>query len=119
MKIKIDILYKSQSGSFHAEIDPAIGDKTVRRICLEAVQAGNVSGIDADIPKRAFRKYVVERFHGEEVSFKIRSKGAFGSKSAPPFYCPFLHDRYFKTSKQRESWPENVEQIRDDLHYHL
>lgn len=119
MKIQIIIIYRDQSGCFYAQIDSSTDDNAVREICLEAVRADNVPGIDPNISKRAFRKHVVDRFHVKKAWFVIRPNVPFGSKIGPPFYCPFLHDRFFKTSKHRNLWPENLQLIRDDLHYHL
>jgi hypothetical protein len=86
MNVLINITYRGQSGNYVVPIDPGVDDNTIRRLCEEAVRAGEVPGIAPDIPGNAFVNFVIDRFHGDQVRFVVRPKVPFGTSAlcAPP-----------------------------------
>jgi len=59
-------------------MDPGVDDNTIKNICEEAVRAGEVPGVAANIPKNAFANFVIDRFHGDQPRFVVRPKVPFG-----------------------------------------
>ena len=79
MSVMINITYNGQSGNYVAQINPGADDRNVRRLCEEAVRAGEVSGVAKTIPQNAFQNFVIDRFHGSEgARFVVRPKVPFG-----------------------------------------
>ncbi len=79
MSVLINMTYNGQSGNYVAGIDEGLDDGSIRRICEEAVRAGEVPGMPTDIPVDAFQNFVIDRFHGTEgVRFVVRPKVPFG-----------------------------------------
>ncbi len=80
MNVLLNITYQGQSGNYLVNIEPGVGDNTVKNICEEAVRNGEVPGISVELPRNAFANFVIDRFHGEQVRFVIRPKVPFGSR---------------------------------------
>ena len=81
MNVLINITYQGQSGNYVVNLDPGLDDKTIKNICEEAVRAGEVPGVDASIPRRAFANFVIDRFNSDPVRFVLRPKVPFGHVS--------------------------------------
>jgi hypothetical protein len=79
MNVLINITYQGQSGNYLVNIDPGVDDNTIKNICEEAVRAGEVPGLSADIPRNAFANFVIDRFHGAQARFVVRPKVPFGA----------------------------------------
>ncbi len=80
MSVLINMTYNGRSGNYLANIDGELDDTSIRRICEEAVRAGEVVGMSQHIPGDAFRNFVIDRFHGNEgVRFVVRPKVPFGT----------------------------------------
>ena len=80
MSVLINMTYNGQSGNYVANIDAGLDDSSIRRICEEAVRAGEVPGLPKNIRVDAFRNFVIDRFHGNEgVRFVVRPKVPFGA----------------------------------------
>ncbi len=79
MSVLINMTYNGQSGNYVANIDAGLDDGSIRRICEEAVRAGEVPGIAKNIAVEAFQNFVIDRFHGNQgVRFVVRPKVPFG-----------------------------------------
>jgi hypothetical protein len=79
MSVLINMTYRGQSGNYVASIDPGLDDGSIRRLCEEAVRAGEVPGMAKAIPADPFQDSVIDRFHGTEgVRFVVRPKVPFG-----------------------------------------
>ena len=79
MPVLINITYNGRSGNYMANIDEGVDDGSIRRICEEAVRAGEVPGLPKEIPFDAFSNFVIDRFHGSEgTRFVVRPKVPFG-----------------------------------------
>ena len=79
MSVLINLTFNGHSANYVADIEAGLGDQSVRRICEEAVRAGEVAGLPANLPARAFRNFVIDRFHGAEgARFVVRPKVPFG-----------------------------------------
>ena len=78
--VLINITHQGQSGDYLAEIDPGVDDATVRRLCEEAVRAGEVPGLSHIVQSQAFANSVIDRFHTNPVRprFVVRPKVPFG-----------------------------------------
>lgn len=80
MPVLINMTYNGRSGSYLAKIDPGLDDTNIRRICEEAVRAGEVEGLGSNIPGDAFSNFVIDRFHGSEgARLVVRPKVPFGN----------------------------------------
>ena len=80
MPVLINMTYQGQSGNHLANIDPGLDDANIRRVCEEAVRAGEVPGLGSNLPARAFSNFVIDRFHGPEgARFVVRPKVPFGN----------------------------------------
>ena len=79
MNVLINITYHGQSGNYLVNMDPGVDDGTLKRVCEEAVRAGEVPGISSAIPKNAFANFVIDRFHGDQPRLVVRPKVPFGS----------------------------------------
>ncbi|MEM7394928.1 MAG: hypothetical protein AAF492_21560 [Verrucomicrobiota bacterium] len=79
MYVLINLTWQGRSGNYTAKIDPGVNDNTIRRVCEEAVRAGEVPGLPSNIPYNAFANFVIDRFHGDPVRFVIRPKVPFGA----------------------------------------
>ena len=80
MSVLINMTYSGRSGNYLANINEGLDDASIRRICEEAVRAGEVPGMQAAIPVNAFQNFVIDRFHGNEgVRFVVRPKVPFGT----------------------------------------
>ena len=79
MSVLINMTYNGQSANYRANIRAGLDDASIRRICEEAVRAGEVPGIGRNMPVDAFRNFVVDRFRGNQgVSTVLRPKVPFG-----------------------------------------
>lgn len=79
MSVLINMTYQGQSGNYLAKIDAGLDDASIRRLCEEAVRAGEVQGITANLHVDAFEHSVIDRFHGNQgVRFVVRPKVPFG-----------------------------------------
>lgn len=76
--VLINITYAGQSGNWFTQLDVGMDDQNIRRICEEAVRAGEVPGVLTNIPGNAFTNYVIDRFNGEQTRFVVRPKVPFG-----------------------------------------
>ena len=79
MNVLINITWQGQSGNYLVNMDPGSDDNTIKRVCEEAVRAGEVPGISPGLPKNAFANFVIDRFHGDQTRFVVRPKVPFGS----------------------------------------
>ena len=80
MQVLINITYQGQSGNYLVDIDPGVDDNTIRNVCQEAVRAGEVLGINPNIPGNAFAHFVIDRFHtNPQTRFVVRPKVPFGN----------------------------------------
>ena len=100
MSVLINITYHGQSGNYLVNIDQGVDDNTVKRVCEEAVRAGEVPGITANIPKNAFANFVIDRFHGGQTRFVVRPKVPFG---APQAVRAAAHNQVTGVARQRGS----------------
>lgn len=76
--VLINITYAGQSGNWVTQLDTGMDDHNIRRICEEAVRAGEVVGLKSNIPRNAFANYVIDRLNGPETRFVVRPKVPFG-----------------------------------------
>ena len=76
--VLINITYNGQSGNYVVNLDTGADDGTIKRVCEEAVRAGEVPGIAPAIAKNAFGNFVIDRFHGNQTRFVVRPKVPFG-----------------------------------------
>jgi len=79
MNVLINITWQGQSGNYLVNMDPGSDDNTIKRVCEEAVRAGEVPGISPGLPKNAFANFVIDRFHGDQTRLVVRPKVPFGS----------------------------------------
>ena len=79
MSVLINMTYQGRSANYWAQIDPGMDDASIRRICEEAVRAGEVPGLPKNIQRNAFANFVIDRFNGNDgVRFVLRPKVPFG-----------------------------------------
>ena len=79
MNVILNMTYQGQSGDYAARFNQNVSDNEVRRVCEEAVRAGEVKGITNAIPNGAFDGTVVDRYFGSEgARFIVRPKVPFG-----------------------------------------
>lgn len=79
MSVLINLTYNGRSGNYRADIEAGLDDQSVRRLCEEAVRAGEVAGLPGGIPDDAFRNFVIDRFHETGgARFVVRPKVPFG-----------------------------------------
>ncbi len=78
----LNITYNGLSADYPLDVDYALTDADVRRIAVEVVRSGGVTGLRAaDLGERAFENYVVDRFHTPQGGERIylRPKVPFGA----------------------------------------
>ncbi len=79
MNVLINITWQGQSGNYLVNMEPGVDDNTIKRVCEEAVRAGEVPGITSAIPRNAFANFVIDRFQGPQPRFVVRPKVPFGA----------------------------------------
>jgi hypothetical protein len=77
----LNITYQGMSADYPFAVDPQLTDGDVRRVALEIVRSGGISGLHfAAIPSLAFDDCVVDRLRTAEGGMRIylRPKVPFG-----------------------------------------
>ncbi len=77
----LNITYNGLSGDYPLELDGEVTDADVRRIAVEVVRSGNLTGLKiANLPVDAFANFVVDRFqNGGQPRIYLRPKVPFGA----------------------------------------
>lgn len=79
----LNITLQGISADYSQEIDFSLPDREIKRIALELVQSGSISGLHiAGLPAETFAYYVVDRFETPQGGQRIylRPKVPFGGK---------------------------------------
>ena len=78
----LNITWNGVSAEASVNLDYAVSDSDVKRIAVELIRSGDVSGLQvATLPMDAFEHYVVDRFDGGNRLF-LRPKVPFGATAA-------------------------------------
>ena len=78
----LNITFNGMSADYPLEVDYALSDADVRRIAVEVLRSGDVSGLRVqNLDGRAFDHYVVDRFRAPQGGERIylRPKVPFGA----------------------------------------
>jgi hypothetical protein len=78
----LNITYQGLSADFPLELDRSTTDADIRRIAVEVVRSGGISGLQlANLADDAFDLFVVDRFRGPQGDERIylRPKVPFGA----------------------------------------
>ena len=78
----LNITYNGLSADYPLDADYSLSDQDVRRIATEVVRGGGLRGLHiANLPRNAFRNYMVDRFTGPNGDRRIylRPKVPFGA----------------------------------------
>lgn len=81
----LNITYQGESADYELELDFAATDADIRRIAVEVVRSGGMSGLYvAELPERAFDNFVIDRLRGPDGAQRIylRPKVPFGAGPA-------------------------------------
>lgn len=83
MNVSINVTLNGQNGDFRCELDGDLPDDMILGMVREAIQGGNVTGIEPQpVPEEVADTFVIDRYPGNvegvDTRFIVRPKTPFG-----------------------------------------